>query len=205
MYVKNCPNFCSVFRQPFSGARTDPLSSRILQNGRNSTLELHVLWKLGPGFTPEKGSAFSPSLFFSAQHFGYRPCAEGPNNKDAPVVLRFSYTKGIVTLKFSVTTIKSHSFTRETQRNLLSIGSLSMKRSHKLCAMYVPLPCPLTWFELFLAMKLLAHVHKPRSVKFIVFNGQSFSCEKDTKQSRLHSWWILKNNVDQLVNIWLYK
>jgi hypothetical protein len=23
MYVKNCPNFCSVFRQPFSGARTD--------------------------------------------------------------------------------------------------------------------------------------------------------------------------------------
>jgi hypothetical protein len=38
-------------------------------------LELHVLWKLGPVFTPEMGSAFSPSLFFSAQHLGYRPCA----------------------------------------------------------------------------------------------------------------------------------
>lgn len=35
MCVKNCPNFCSVYRQPLSGARTDPLSSRILQNGRN--------------------------------------------------------------------------------------------------------------------------------------------------------------------------
>ncbi len=42
---------------------------------KSSTLELHVLWKLGPVFTPEMGSAFSPSLFFSAQHLGYRPCA----------------------------------------------------------------------------------------------------------------------------------
>jgi hypothetical protein len=37
---------------------------------KSSTLELHVLWKLGQVF-----SAFSPSLFFSAQHLGYRPCA----------------------------------------------------------------------------------------------------------------------------------
>jgi hypothetical protein len=38
-------------------------------------LELLVLWKWGKVFTPEQGSAFGPSLFFSAQHFGYRPCA----------------------------------------------------------------------------------------------------------------------------------
>ncbi len=71
--------------------------------------------KIRAGFTPEKGSAFRPSLFFSAQHLGYRPCAYGHNNKDAPVVLPFSYTKGIATLKFSVRRIKPHSFTRETQ------------------------------------------------------------------------------------------
>jgi hypothetical protein len=80
------------------------------------------------------------------------------------------------------------------------IGSLSMRRSHKLDVMYQRLSLPLTWFKLFLAMKILGCVHKPGTVKFIVFNVQSFSCEKDTSQSTLDSWWRLKNNADLLVN-----
>jgi hypothetical protein len=46
-------------------------------------------------------------------------------------------------------------------------------------------------------------VHKPGTVKFIVFNVQSFSCERYTNQSTLDSWWRLKNNADLLVNFWL--
>ncbi len=123
-------------------------------------------------------------------------------------MLPFSYTKGIATLKFSVTRIKFHSFTRETQtfKEICHLLGLCPWKDHTNCMPCMRhCPCPLTWFELFLIMKILAHVHKPRSVKFIVFNGESFSCEKDTKQSSLHSWWILINNADQLVNIWLYK
>jgi hypothetical protein len=38
---KTCPDFCSVYRQPLSGARTQWHSSRIIQNGRNL-----LQWKL---------------------------------------------------------------------------------------------------------------------------------------------------------------
>jgi hypothetical protein len=40
--VKTCPNFCSIYRQPLSGTRTQWSSSRIIQNGRNLLLWFSV-------------------------------------------------------------------------------------------------------------------------------------------------------------------
>jgi hypothetical protein len=87
----------------------------------------------------------------------------------------------------------SLSFTRETQtfkEIRLVLGYwvfVHDKRSHKLDVMYQRLSLPLTCFKLFLVMKILGCVHKPGTVKFIVFNVQSFACEKDTNQSTLDS------------------
>jgi hypothetical protein len=148
---------------------------------KSSTLGLHVLWKLGQVFTPKRVRAFNPSLHFSAQHLAYRPCAQVPQNKEGPVGLPFSYTKWIATLMFSVTRLKSHSFTRETQtfKEIRRLLGLCPWKDHTNCTPCMRhCPCPLTWFQLFLVMKILAHVHKPRSVKFIVFNGQSFLVRK---------------------------
>jgi len=113
MYVKNCPNFCSVFRQPFSAARPDRSGSykteEIFHIGITRDLKIRAV------FTPKRVRAFNPSLHFIAQHLAYRPCAQVPQNKEGPVGLPLSYTKWIATLMFSVTRLKSHSFTRETQ------------------------------------------------------------------------------------------
>jgi len=42
---------------------------------KSSTVEAYVLWTLGQVFTPEKGRALGPSLFFGAHHSAYCPCA----------------------------------------------------------------------------------------------------------------------------------
>jgi hypothetical protein len=74
--VKTCPNFCSVFRWPLSGARTQWQSSRILWNAEiSSVVEAHSLWQIWQVFALEKSRALGPCLFFSAHHSGYHPHA----------------------------------------------------------------------------------------------------------------------------------
>jgi hypothetical protein len=55
LYFKNCPNFSNVFRQPFSGARTDQLSSRILQNEEIFHIGITCALKMREGFYTRAG------------------------------------------------------------------------------------------------------------------------------------------------------
>jgi hypothetical protein len=74
--VKTCPDFESVFRQLLSGARTQlqlpgPYEMQeIFPGGSAQPLKIRA-----GSIMLEKGRALGPSLFFSAHHSGYRPCA----------------------------------------------------------------------------------------------------------------------------------
>ncbi len=92
MCVKNCPNFCSVYRQPLSGARTDPLSSRTLQNER-----IFLQWKCvssenqGRLLHQRRVKPLACLCFYSARLLDYHPFAQAPQNKEGFLALPLSY------------------------------------------------------------------------------------------------------------------
>ncbi len=115
--VKNRPNFFSVYRQPLSGARTDPLYSRTLLNGRNP-LQWKCMSSENEGrLLHQRRVKPSARPCFRAHLLDYHPFAGAPQNKEGLLALPFSYSKGqqLATLNFSFTRTISLSFPRETQ------------------------------------------------------------------------------------------
>jgi hypothetical protein len=62
----------TIFRPKNSAKAT--IFQDLTKQKKSSTVEAHILRKLGQVFTLEKGRTLGLSLFFTGQHLGYHPC-----------------------------------------------------------------------------------------------------------------------------------
>ncbi len=148
--------------------------------------------------------------FYSAHLLDYHPFAQAPENKEGFLALPFLLFKGVAT---SNPKLLFH----ENNISFISKRNTDIKEIHLVLGYWVFVHEKITQIGCHVSEAVPATnmvqvvpshenmgcVHKPGTVKFIVFNVQSFSCERYTNQSTLDSWWRLKNNADLLVNFWL--